>query len=419
MLLLDASLPEKIIQHYLPRFTTLTRVDAAAPNMSVTQVIRGWGRSTLVPSRYAVPAENARRENFLAEMRNFVALHNSATDRGSLVITYMDIEKRFADIPRVATGHFNALRGIDAHGKVANLFVIGRPLPAFPELRTMAMALTGLPVPVEEPHKESRGLVMANGSSASIEVRAYADPTLEMLRTAITDAEVIDNIGRARAVNRTSPEDGVHVWLMADVATPLPITTLTNWNNLRLSVTAQMAARGCVFESCGDACKAYPDLFPNANAAKQTLHREKGHRVTSPYGEVLIKECNPVLPLIPVGYQIPGERKKPRTAWFHPDLVADSKAWLEQRLGPLTLWQPPATQPDRADPEPPAQPDPVPAVEQQTAPELLYPRAGATGQRVMVVPTDVFTVHTANGSIRIRRFDGITTSTMPTAATAR
>jgi hypothetical protein len=279
ILMLDASLPEQIVKHFLPRFTTLARIDAAAPFMTVTQVIRGWGRSYMVPSRNSkvAPAENRRRDNFLAELRDFVALNK--TDRGALVVTYKAIKHHFAEITGVATGHFNALRGIDAHRDVGAAFVIGRPLPDFIELRTMAMALTGLPVPIEEPHKETRGLVMVDGSSRSIEVRAYADPTLEMLRAAITEAEVIDNVGRARAVNRTSPEDGVHVYLMTDVVTPLPVTTITNWNNLRLPPVARMAARGCVLQCSVDAHKAYPDLSrarmqpstPSAGTEGQTL----------------------------------------------------------------------------------------------------------------------------------------------------
>lgn len=358
MLMLDASLPEQIIQHFLPRFTVLDRIDAAAPFMTVTQVMRGWGRSYMVPSYTAkvTTEENRRREGFLAELRDFVALNK--TSRGALVVTYEAIEEAFANIPGVATGHFNALRGIDAHRDVGAVFVIGRPLPDFNELRTMAMALTGLPIPIEEPHKETRGLVMADGSNRSIEVRAYANPVLERLRSAITDAEVIDNVGRARAVNRQSAEDGVHVYLMTDVVTPMPVTTLTNWDNLRLSPVARMAARGGVLRCSADAHKAYPDLFPSANAAKVAIHRDMASRVTSPYEYLLIRECNPALPLSPVQYQLPGASKKLRTAWFAPHMVANSKAWLEQKLGPLTHWQPSAAQPHRAD-DPPPDNDPL------------------------------------------------------------
>ena len=330
MLLLDASLPEQIIKHFLPRFTTVARIDAAAPFMTVTQVIRGWGRTNMVPthSSKVTPEENRRRENFLAELRDFVALHK--TNRGALVITYQAIEHHFANIPGVATGHFNALRGIDAHGDVGAIFVIGRPLPDFNELRTMAMALTGLPIPIEEPHKETRGLVMADASS-TIEVRTYHNQNLELLRSAITDAEVIDNVGRARAVNRTSTDDGVSVYLMADVVTPLPINTLTNWINLRLSPVARMAARGCVLQCSVDAHKAYPDLFASANAAKQAIHTEKARWVSSPYDELYIRETNPPLQLTPVRYQLAGPGKKPSTAWFTSEMVANGRAWLEQR----------------------------------------------------------------------------------------
>ena len=308
ILLLDASFPEQIIKYFLPRINATTRIDATAPFMTVTQIIRGWGRSYMVPAHTSkvAPEENRRRENFLAELRDFVALNK--TDRGALVVTYKDIEHHFAKIPGVATGHFNALRGIDAHRNVGAVFIIGRPLPDFNELRTMAMALTGLPVPIETPHKEFRGLVMANGSNRSIEVRAYADPTLEMLRSAITDAEVIDNVGRARAVNRTSPDDGVHVYLMTDVVTPLPVTTLNNWSNLRLSPVARMAASGCVLHCSVDAQKVYPDLFPTPNAAKLAIRREKARWVSNPYERVPHKGTTPTSPAGP--RPLPARRRR-------------------------------------------------------------------------------------------------------------
>ena len=320
--------------------------------MTVVQVIRGWGRSYMVPSHNSkvTPEENRRRENFLAQLRDFVALNK--TDRGALVVTYHAIEKHFANIPGVAVGHFNNLRGIDAHRYVGALFVIGRPLPDFRELRTRAMALTGRPVPIEKPHKETRRLVMVAGSSRSIEVRAYDDPTLEMLRAAITDAEVIDNVGRARAVNRTSPDEGVHVYLMTDVVTPLPVTTLTNWNNLRLRPVARMAARGCVLQCSVDAHKAYPDLFDTANAAKTAIRVEKARWGSSPYEKLIIRETTPPLQLTPIRYQLAGPGKGRPAAWFAPDMVANSRSWLEQKLGPLTLWQPPAAQPQHTPPVP-------------------------------------------------------------------
>ena len=43
----------------------------------------------------------------------------------------------------------------------------------------MALALTGRPIPNETPHQESRGQRMSDGTAATLQVRAYADPDLE------------------------------------------------------------------------------------------------------------------------------------------------------------------------------------------------------------------------------------------------
>ena len=45
LLVIDASLPEAVLPYFLPRFKVLGRIDAAAPHMTVTQILRGWGKS--------------------------------------------------------------------------------------------------------------------------------------------------------------------------------------------------------------------------------------------------------------------------------------------------------------------------------------------------------------------------------------
>jgi hypothetical protein len=78
----------------------------------------------------------------------------------------------------------------------------------------MALALTGRPIPNETPHQESRGQRMSDGTAATLQVRAYADPDLEALRIAITDAAVLHG-WPGRAVNRTA-ETPLALFILAD-----------------------------------------------------------------------------------------------------------------------------------------------------------------------------------------------------------
>ena len=85
----------------------------------------------------------------------------------ALVITYQAIEQKFAR-PGVRTAHFNAFVGLDNFKDVRTVFQIGRSLPAPGNIRNMALALTGRPVTHEDARVETRGVLMVDGSSASL-----------------------------------------------------------------------------------------------------------------------------------------------------------------------------------------------------------------------------------------------------------
>ena len=154
----------------------------------------------------------------------------------------------------------------------------------------MVLALTGRPIPNETPHQESRGQRMSDGTTATLQIRAYTDPDLEALRVAITDAEVMQAAGRGRAVNRTA-EAPLALFILADVVVPMPVKRITRWGDVRLSPQQRMAARGVVTDSPSDAWRLYPDLFPSAEAAKKALQR--GISGTFPYDLPIHREMSP------------------------------------------------------------------------------------------------------------------------------
>lgn len=340
ILALDATMPTEIVQRFLPRLKVLADVQARTPHMQVTQVLGGWGKTSLVTSSRAANAENARRVGMVAELADFCRLHSGGN---GLVVTYETIEDRFAG-PGIRTGHFNAIGGLDVYGDVNSLFVIGRPLPDPMELRKMAMALTGVPVPAQKAYVETRGALMADGTGMAVNTRAYADPVLEALRLAVTDAEIIQAIGRGRGVNRTAG-DRLAVYLLADVVLPVVVTRLVRWADIRLGVFDRMAARGLVLENAADMAAVYPDLFPSAEAARQAKKREECdiplwislHRGLS-HSSV----CE-------VYYRPAGAGQKTRSAWATSGTAAEAFARLSAALGRLVLFEEvgPEQQPSR------------------------------------------------------------------------
>jgi len=350
MLHLDATMPLQIVRYYLPRIELLAEINPVTPHMEVHQVIGGWGKNSIVPSEKAGPEENRRRKELVSELADFAALNSGGN---ALVVTYQDIEPVFAERPEIRTGHFNAIAGLDVFKDVRSLFVIGRPLPDARELRETALALTGRAIPEEAGQVETRGALMEDGTGAAMNVRAYSDPDLEALRVAITEAEIVQAVGRGRGVKRTA-DNPLSVFLFADVATALPITRMARWTEIRPGVVARMASHGLVLASATDARRIYPDLFTTAEAAKKALQREMAGRDLGdiPLGIIIPRGMSPKS-AVEVSYRPEGRGQQTRRALVTEERLPTLGAWLTEALGTKVHVQPvsPGT-----DPEPPRTP---------------------------------------------------------------
>lgn len=329
LLHLDGTMPRRVVRRFLPRLDVLADVRVATPHMTVEQVTGGWGKTSLCDSPKQDAQENERRSGKVAEVADFVRLRAGAS---ALVVTYEAIEQRFA-LPRVQTAHFNAVAGLDAFGQVEALFVIGRPMPKPEELRALALALTGRPIPAEASAKQTRGVLMADGSGSPMEVRAYDDPDLEALREAITEAAIVQAIGRGRGVNRTAANP-LRVYLLADVVVPLPIACLSRWQDVKPDVCERMRARGgrVLDGSPTDAWRAYPDLFPTPEAARKALARIGQDQADKSLREgrtPFLGEC----PLVPVTYRPVGPKLKSRTMGVTLAGLAGLREWLVEVCG--------------------------------------------------------------------------------------
>jgi putative DNA primase/helicase len=215
-------------------------------------------------------------------------------------------------------------------------------------VRLIAAALTGNPVVVAESHRETRGVRMADGTGGCIEVRAYANAAAEAVSAAITDAEVVQAIGRARGINRTAA-DPVRVWLMADVATPLVVDELLDWRDLAPSAVERMACRGIFLTSPADAARAYPDLFTSEEAARKAIKRGAGSEGYFP--DIPLRR-NPLRGMsaksaLQFSYRPPGRGQQTRQGWARPDMdPEDVWRWLESHLGELAVFTPAEPAPD-------------------------------------------------------------------------
>lgn len=374
-LLLDATMPADLVRAYLPQLQVPEAVRVKAPHMEVRQVRGGWGKTTLLPGRLKVTlGEDGKPANLpptLATLRDFVA--GESRGERSLVITYLDAEAAFAGLPGVETAHFNDVAGRDEWRDVRHLFVIGRPRPRSDQVRVLAAALTGEPVEVAESHRETRGVRLTEGRSGTVEVRTYANPAAETVSAAITDAEVVQAIGRARGINRTEA-DPVRVWLLADVVTPLLVDELLDWNDLAPGPVERMACRGVFLASPSDSARAYPDLFGTIEAAKKTFQRSgfgKGEVGDNPLRLISLRGMSPTSRVWGFTYRPQGAGQRTQRGWACPELDPEEVwRWLEGRLGEIAAFTPE----DRPPLEPPEPSQPCP------------PEREEAGSAVVMVP---------------------------------
>ena len=126
---------------------------------------------------------------------------------------------------------------------------------------------------------------------------------------------------------------------MTDVPLPVPIAEMIAAAVLAPPPGDRMLAVGAeVIQNATDAAAAYPDLWPNREAAKKALWR--GRLGTYSHKELSMGECPQPLPgLRRVEYQRAGAGRSRSVAWHDPILIADPMAWLTDRLGPLA-WCP-------------------------------------------------------------------------------
>jgi putative DNA primase/helicase len=236
----------------------------------------------------------------------------------------------------VSTVHFNALSGLDRWKDVTGLIVLGRTMPPPATVEALAMALTNdVPAPGGERaswwyERAEKRIRLANGRTHGLEGEVHPDPTAEAIRWSICEAELIQAIGRGRAVNRTA-DTALAIDLLTDVVLPLTVNEVLEWDALRPTRQDVMAVSGVVLENAADMARCFPELWESADAARQDRRRS----VTNGYYRIFSNSRMSHSSAL-VTYQPEGAGQKPRRATFDLTCIADPEAWLRERLGPLS-----------------------------------------------------------------------------------
>lgn len=296
---MDATARPEIYQALFPTIADdrITRVECAAPNMSVRQVVDFNGsRNKLVPNDKRPGQANTARNNIkrvasLIECRAAEFEGEGAEIDGKavdvLVITYKATRELLDELglpDNVETAHFGNLTGLDRWKGVRCVIMIGRPTVGVPDVELRAEIIKGdqiIPLP-DEGHNESpkgkrnekfnkwyvRDMVGARrrGKDTGPELprEHHTDPIAEAVRWTLNEGQLIQSIGRGREIRRTKANP-LQVDIITDVPLPLEVDEFLTWKQVQPSPFATMAARGVIMDCPMDVKK--PDGFWNVVAA--------------------------------------------------------------------------------------------------------------------------------------------------------
>jgi putative DNA primase/helicase len=278
------------------------------------------------------PKEMARKVKSARELYGSVlakALQYGGQDVG--LITYKSTEESIRKNcfvpPWLKVFHFGALVGSNALATVRALFVVGRPLASTEAVTRQAEALFGHYIGGRDYRKRSKGgripiVPDAKGKNTIwVDAWEHPDPRAELLRRQVTEAAIIQAVGRARAGLRKAGEPlDVHLWTDVPVPELGPVVPVL-WHEVDAGLDGAMLADGGMWlETIRDAAQAYRGLF-TADGLKSA---RKGRR--NPISKT---PC-----LVSIRYQRAGAGQRPARGLALLDPPA-ARAWLEARLGPL------------------------------------------------------------------------------------
>lgn len=349
VLALDATAEKDVIAPFFPdkEIQLAEPVRAAMPHVSIMQIVdRSFGAKSLTDE-----SRLAREVWRHIWIRALEYLGQGKDGIDCLVICQAEFEKQLRAWglpPRVEVAHYNAIRGLDRWGGVRGLLTIGRTAPAPLVVEGLAEHLTGevvadpMQVSVKDWWylKQETGVRLPSDDGYPVGADYHPDPMVEKLRWQITEAELIQAIGRARGVNRTG-ETPLQVDILGNVPLPLTVDEPRRWDDIAPGKEVEMMAGGVVLTNAADMATPYPMVWPTLDAAKNFKKRQPrggGHSLMYKYNigdDPLLSEID-----LPFGfrggmYKKAGAGQKPTGFAYHPDLCPDPIYWLRNRLGTL------------------------------------------------------------------------------------
>jgi hypothetical protein len=266
----DGSIVPAMDQHQPVILGTIKKVTAKTPYATFRQVLFSGAAAKFKDGDTGVKN--------IARIRRYIESRSSQFEK-VLVICQLGLKQKLHELglpPNVQIAHFNAIRGQDKWKDVDLLIVIGRTQPSPGAMELQAEALFRTPIKSLGPDYYDSAWMPLTGTETLVSTEQHPDRFAEIMRWNACEAEIIQAIGRARAVNRTN-ENPVQIDIINKVPLPdIEIDEVIEWNDAQPGPGAIIAGRyGVLLAEEGSKGTAnilaalLPDLFGTVSAAKQ------------------------------------------------------------------------------------------------------------------------------------------------------
>ena len=288
-LLIDATLPEAPLLEPVMGHRVEVKADITArwsPHVKVRQIIGApvTARKLGIVGEDEDPGEDAPAgspKRVVVDLMRLIRLRAAlVSPRTVVVIAPMKLIERLKDLglpENVETGHFGAIAGIDRWSTAAGLICVGRLQPGPGIAEPLAGIITGT-VPHEiEPNPKGGGrwyrrtpgvIRLADGKGVAVERSRHPDSMVEALRWQITEAGLIQAVGRLRALRR-GPEAPAFLDIINDVPLPISVDAVATWDDAKIGAWAEMAPEGVLLSSATDIMACFPEVGATHKAARE------------------------------------------------------------------------------------------------------------------------------------------------------
>ncbi len=413
-LIADATADVELLRQIWPQITSFPKYRVKTPNVQYFQVMdRSFSNKAIAPTnkKEEMEANKEIYEASLTNVRKLKAALVKASLRHSCGKVLAIMPKR-TEVAILALGrlpswldlaHHGALAGLDQYRNVEAVFVIGRQLPRCYEVSKISAALTGIS-PASNQYVKTTGQIRVEDGIIEVNCYTHPDPTAERVRRQITEAGLMQAIGRGRGVNRKSHNPLV-VYIWADIPLPeLGVVQPVLWDDIKASIEDEMLAVGAWLENAADAARAHPKLITSADALRKARERQS---VTFAYKDIFNSICHS---LLHVAYRRALQRSGTNLAVFIKDLIPDPRSWLERALGPLAYYEILASNEGANSPReillplPIAQRSPAEQAEIRRALEIFHAFANLQTSSMPSVPEDVLLSARADSVVFMRHW---------------